>query len=138
MGAILSFAAPLIDKLLSFIPDPAQKAAAQLALVQAQQAGEFKELDTVVALAQGQTSTNAVEAASPSLLVAGWRPFVGWICAAALGYDFLTQPLLSWASAAFWHCPVPPQLDSATLTALITGMLGLGAWHIGDNITLGK
>jgi len=67
----------IIDKIF---PDPAQKTQAQLALLQAQQAGEFKELDAQLQLAKGQTDTNQIEAANPKLFVSGWRPFIGWVC----------------------------------------------------------
>ena len=40
-------------------------------------------------LAKGQLAVNAVEAAHKSLFVAGWRPFVGWICGVGLLYNVL-------------------------------------------------
>ena len=41
-----------------------------------------------------QVEVNKVEAASQSMFVAGWRPFVGWTCGVALLYHFLLLPLL--------------------------------------------
>ena len=41
-----------------------------------------------------QVEVNKVEAASKSMFVAGWRPFVGWTCGLALMYHFLLSPLL--------------------------------------------
>ena len=131
---LLGLLDPIIAKLLAFIPDPAQKAAAQLALLQAQQAGEFKEIDAAVAASGQQAAVNEAEAASPSLFKGGWRPAVGWICAAALGYDFLVRPLLAWASGAFWHVAVPPALDMGTLLDLLGGMLGLGAMRTVERV----
>ncbi|MGH9483748.1 MAG: 3TM-type holin, partial [Terriglobales bacterium] len=64
---LLDLLGPVIGKLLAFIPDPAQKAAAQLALLQANQAGEFKEIDAAVAASAQQNAVNAAEAASPSV-----------------------------------------------------------------------
>lgn len=137
MGAILAFAGPIINKILAFIPDPAQKAAAQQALVDAQQAGEFKEIDAALAAMQAQTSVNAVEAASRNLFEAGWRPFIGWTCGAAMVYNFVLWPLLTWASAAFWHLPkaeLPPPLDWSTMSPVLLGMLGLGTMRTVERI----
>ncbi len=117
---------PTFGKILDkFFPDPAAKASAQLELIKAQQAGEFKEIDAAIALGEQQNKVNEVEAASPSFFRGGWRPAIGWVGAAALFYEYLAQPLLVWAST-IWSIPVPPKLDNADLTAIITGMLGLG------------
>ena len=43
-----------------------------------------KELDPEK-LIELQTKINMVEASHRTLFVAGWRPFVGWICGFALG-----------------------------------------------------
>ena len=51
-------------------------------------------------LLAGQQEINKIEAASASVFVAGWRPAVGWVCVAALAYQFLTYPALVWAWAA--------------------------------------
>ncbi len=119
-------AGPTLGKILDkFFPDPAVKAQAQLELIKAQQAGEFKEIDAAIALGQQQNDVNKEEAASPDFFRGGWRPAIGWVGAAALFYEYLLQPLLVWAST-IWAIPVPPKLDNADLTAIITGMLGLG------------
>jgi len=121
----------VIDKIF---PDPALKQQAQLQLLQLHQAGEFKEIDAQLQINLAQSTTNTAEANSPSLLKGGWRPFIGWVCGVALLYDFLMQPLLSWASTAFWHCPIPPQLDIGTLITLVGGMLGLGGMRSAERI----
>lgn len=68
--------------------------------------------------------TNRAEAQHPSMFVAGWRPFIGWTCGFGLAYQFLAQPMLAWGSG-IWEIPVPPALDTGTLTTVLTGMLGL-------------
>jgi hypothetical protein len=83
-------------------------------------------------LVKGQLEVNKVEAAHQSLFVAGWRPFVGWIGAVALVYQFILYPLFIWGwtlakangmiDAGF---ETPPVLDGEALFALITGMLGI-------------
>lgn len=121
----------IIDKVF---PDPNQKAQAQLALIQAQQAGEFKELEAQLQLAKGQTDTNLAEAANPKLFISGWRPAVGWVCVIGLTYTFLLQPLLSWYSA-IGKFPVPPVLDTGTLMTLLAGMLGLGVMRTTEKMS---
>jgi hypothetical protein len=120
---ILDAAFKVLDRVL---PDAKQKAEAQLELLKLQQAGEFKEIDTQLAIALAQNDTNKVEAADPSLLKSGWRPAVGWVCVAGLAYTFLGQPLLAWGSG-FWHIAAPPVLDLGDLITLLAGMLGLGS-----------
>jgi hypothetical protein len=73
-----------------------------------------------------QREINRVEAASASLFVAGWRPAIGWVCACALGFQYLLRPLLAWAGGVWWpHLPGLPGIDDA-LWQLMFGMLGLG------------
>jgi hypothetical protein len=120
-------AGPLLKIVDKLIPDPAAKAQAQLQLLQMQQAGEFKELDAQLALAKGQTDVNLEEAKSTSLFVSGWRPFVGWICASALGVQFILAPFATWLAMLIGHPLNFPSLDLGTLMTLLASMLGLGA-----------
>lgn len=80
----------------------------------------------VLTALQGQLDTNKVEAANPSLFVAGWRPNIGWICGIALGCNYILGPLLEWGSTAFGHPVKFPHLDIESLYGLLMGMLGLG------------
>jgi len=121
----------IIDKIF---PDPQAKAQAQLALLQAQQAGEFKEIDAQLQMAKGQTDTNLAEAQNPSLFVSGWRPFIGWICGLGLASQFIVGPFATWAASLLGH-PVPfPTLELGTLMTLLAGMLGLGAMRTTEKI----
>jgi hypothetical protein len=115
-----------LDIINKFIPDPAQKAQAAYQMAQLQQQTEFKELEAQIAEIQAQTDTNKVEAASTSIFVAGWRPFVGWICGVGLLYQVFGLPMLAWLSE-MQHWPVPPTADVGTLITMLGGMLGLGA-----------
>mgnify|MGYP000930915965 CR=1 FL=1 len=91
---------------------------------------ELRKVDA--GLLQGQMEINKVEAAHASVFVAGWRPAIGWIGAAALGYQFLLDPALIWAwafmQAKGWvptALQPPPVLDAEALWALLAGMLGI-------------
>jgi len=67
------------------ILDPAEMAKIEL---------QLKQLESLAN--EGQISINKVEAAHKSLFVAGWRPWIGWICGTAIGYAYVGQPLLEW------------------------------------------
>jgi Holin of 3TMs, for gene-transfer release len=109
ISAALNLGGKLIDR---FLPDPATANAAKLELFKMQQSGELTQLT-------GQMDINKEEAKSSSLFVAGWRPYIGWICGTGLGYQFLVYPIL----VAF--IPKIQQLDIGTLLTLLGGILGL-------------
>ena len=111
---------PIIGPLLDRIPDPneraREKAAVELQLVTAANSALLAQIEV-----------NKTEAASSSVFVAGWRPFVGWACGAGLTVPTVVIPLLSWAgSVAGMTMPPPPEIDTAILLQLLLGMLGLG------------
>jgi hypothetical protein len=130
-GAVINAAVGIIDKV---IPDPAQKAAAQLQILQLQQNGELEQLKAQTSLALSQTDIDKTEAASPSFFVHGWRPFVGWICGIGLSVQFLIAPIGVWVAALMGHPTTFPTLDLGTLMTLLFGMLGLGAMHSYDKV----
>jgi len=102
----------VLDK---FVPDPEARAKAEADLRNSLQAWD-----------KGQTDVNAVEAASSSVFVAGWRPFIGWCCGVALAYQYVVTPIVMWLAAmAHLALPMPPKLDD-TLWQLVFAMLGLG------------
>lgn len=68
-----------------------------------------------------QMEVNKAEAAHRSVWVAGWRPFVGWICGTSLAYLYIAGPALE--QALGWPAPA---LDAGPLMVILTGMLGLG------------
>ena len=128
-GAVINGVISVIDKV---IPDPSQKAAAQLAVLQLQQTGQLEQLKADVQASLAQVDVNKVEAASPSLFKSGWRPAVGWICAVALGVQFLLNPIGSWVAALMGHPVQFPPLDLGTLMSLLFGLVGLGAMRSFD------
>lgn len=87
---------------------------------------ERAQLAAAVSLVQGQLEINKAEAASDSVFTSGWRPFIGWVCGAALVYQYLIRPLAAWGFAVAGHdLPPMPGLDD-NLWQLLLGMLGLG------------
>lgn len=125
--------APILAIVNKVIPDPQAQAQIALQMAQLQQTADFKQIDAQLAEIQSQTDTNKAEATNSSVFVAGWRPFIGWICGSGLAYQYLVNPSLSWLSE-LRHWPVPPQLDLGTLITLLMGMLGLGATHAYETI----
>lgn len=87
---------------------------------------EKQQLAASLALIQGQLDINKTEASSQSTFVAGWRPAIGWVCAIALGYQYVIRPIAIWILLTINH-PVPtlPGLDD-NLWQLMMGMLGMG------------
>jgi hypothetical protein len=123
---------PIMEIVNKIIPDPQQKAEAQLKLLQMQQAGEFKQIDADIQLAQGQVDINKIEASSESLFKSGWRPFVGWVCGIAFGMKYLGGPVAFIAAQWFGkHIELPP-IDMLEMMPLLFGMLGLGAYRSWD------
>jgi len=61
-----------------------------------------------------QAAINKVEAASRSLFVAGWRPWIGWVCGASLALYFIPQYALG---AYVWIIACLQVLETQTLTA---------------------
>ena len=70
-----------------------------------------------------QTKINEIEASHRSIFVAGWRPFIGWICGFALAYNFVIRDLFIWVLQPE---EIPPALQMEHLMTVLLGMLGLG------------
>jgi hypothetical protein len=79
-----------------------------------------KEMDPQ-RLIELQAEINKVEAQSRSMFVAGWRPFIGWICGFAFGFHYIAMPLL----LAYTDIE-PVEFDTNSLFTVLMGMLGLG------------
>lgn len=74
-----------------------------------------------------QSEINKVEAAHKSVFVAGWRPFIGWVCGLALLYNFVLRDIMVWAlMLSRADTPPPPILHIDVLTTILYALLGLG------------
>ena len=125
IGAIFDFGSKVIDKIF---PNKDEADKAKVAMLQLQQTGDLAILQNTFQLAIKQGEINVEEAKSNSTFVAGWRPFIGWICGVALAYNYIFMPLLTYI--AQWTtktAPAMPALDNGELTTLLFGILGLGA-----------
>lgn len=73
-----------------------------------------------------QIEVNKVEAQHRTVFVAGWRPFTGWVCATALAYHFIIEPVLVFFLSWYGVEIQLPQFDMGSLLTVLMGMLGLG------------
>ncbi len=89
-----------------------------------------KELDPNQIL-ELQTRINEVEAKHRTVFVAGWRPFIGWVCGVALAYNFVIRDFAIWV---FGIEQVPPALQMEHLMTVLVGMLGIGGMRTFEKI----
>ena len=114
-------AIPLIGKVIDRIfPDKAAAADVKLKLFELQQSSDLADLDAETKILLGQIAVNEKEAQSSNWWVAGWRPFVGWISALSVAWNFIIYPTVTWFGVD------SPPLESGELMVLLLGMLGIG------------
>ena len=83
---------------------------------------KLAELESSLLTAQAEI--NKAEAQSSNAFIAGWRPFIGWICGLGIAMEFLVRPIVSW----FVDKPLPV-LDVGQLIALVIAMLGVAGYR---------
>ncbi len=116
ISAALELGTSVINKIW---PDPVKQAEEQRKLQELAQKGNLEELNAEVKLLVSQVDLNKVEAAHKSIFVAGWRPFVGWVCGFGLLYNVILAPFLDiWLTV--------PEVETDLLYPVLLGMLGLG------------
>ena len=94
---------------------------------------KLKILELQAAGALAQLEVNKAEASTGNTYIAGWRPFVGWVCGFAFAWQFVAQPIftsiiiyiagVTGAEVDLSGIPVIPMVD---LMPVLMGMLGLG------------
>ena len=95
--------------------DPNKQAEIEVKLIELENAGM-----------QGQIKINEIEAVHPSIFVAGWRPYCGWVCGTSILYHFMIQPILTVVLTACGVKLILPPIDIGQLMVILLGMLGLG------------
>lgn len=127
LGPIFDIAGKIFDRV---IPDKAAAEKAKLDLLQQAQTQEFS-------LALEQIKVNLAEAQHPSIFVAGWRPWIGWVCGFGLFWNFVGYPLAGWVAKIWFPDFEPPALLSDNLlelTLAMLGMAGLRSWEKWKNV----
>ena len=101
----------ILDRLF---PTPEQRAKAERARHEIARLPALKQIEGRIA-----------EAIEPSLFVAGWRPTIGWICALALAWAFLLQPVAVWVVTTFGLGVAVPAVVTDHLLEMVLAMLGI-------------
>jgi hypothetical protein len=124
IGEIANAVGGIVNK---FLPDKSQEEKDALTR-------ELAQLQFDQAVIQSQTDTNKAEASNTSVFVAGWRPFVGWVCGCAFAWSFVVGPLVSYAARLLGSTVELPALDLSQLSPVLMGMLGLGAMRTVEKV----
>lgn len=110
------------DLVKEFHMSEADKAALQLAL----EDREIAIRNAFMSADKDQVELNKVEAASQSVFVAGWRPFIGWVCGVSLAYVWIARDWIAWIMVATGSTlPPPPMVMQDSILELTLGMLGM-------------
>lgn len=113
---------PAVSSILDKIfPDKTEADKAKAKLLELQMNGELQQV-------MGQIDINKVEASHQNLFVSGWRPSVGWVCSAALAYEYIVRPLM----LTFGLNAAPIEVD--TLNTLLFALLGVAGLRTIDKI----
>ena len=109
---------PIVNKFVDRIPNGNERARAKEAL-------EKELVDAANSVMLAQTEINAAEAQHKSIFVAGWRPFIGWVCGVGIAWSMVVQPMAQWAMIAWGDGTELPTIDTSYLMELVTAMLGM-------------
>jgi hypothetical protein len=77
-----------------------------------------------------QQEINKLEAQHRSAWVAGWRPAIGWVCAAGLLNVWLINPWIQWLTGM-----AGPSLPLDAMQEMVFAMLGMGVLRSVDKAT---
>jgi hypothetical protein len=124
IGSLADLVGKVVDRVW---PDATRAQEIKLELFKAEQAGALQELTNAWDNAKAQLEVNRAEASTGSLFIAGWRPFVGWVCGFAMVYKYILEPMLIFGFAAAGKPVTLPPFDFTTMVSVLMGMLGLGA-----------
>jgi len=95
----------------------------------------MQEMENQYKVVLGQLEINKVEAASPSLFVSGWRPFIGWGCGFGLVYASTIDPIARFiAMVVFHYIGAFPVVDTTITLQVLLGMLGLGTMRMVEKV----
>jgi Holin of 3TMs, for gene-transfer release len=90
-------------------------------------AQEQQQLAGAIAMVQGQLEINKAEAVSPSVFVAGWRPFIGWVCGTACAWNWIGLSLAKFIAITWFAKTINLNpADVSEMMPVLMGMLGLG------------
>jgi hypothetical protein len=121
LQALLPSILPAVTDIIGrFLPEDKEARAKAEREIQAKLTDSLSKIDLA------QLDINKQEAAHRSVFVAGWRPFIGWVCGFALAYTYVIQPIAMFILAQTGHLITLPQVDMSLMMPVLMGMLGLG------------
>lgn len=112
IGEMANGIAGAIDR---FVETDEEKKAADILLMKVQQ-----EPDS------WQAEVNKIEANHRTIFVAGWRPFIGWICGVGILWKFILMPVTIMILQILNKPATIPNIETGELMTLIFALLGLG------------
>ena len=118
MLGLASLVGPLVNSVVDRIPNGNERARAKEEL-------EKGLVDAANQVMLAQAKINAAEASHKSIFVAGWRPFIGWVCGVGICWSMVAQPVAQWAIIAWGDGTELPTIDTSYLMELVTAMLGM-------------
>lgn len=123
---LLGVLSPVLDKVLSFIPNPADREKARLAYELEVQSKQLEIMKLFAASDAGQVEINKIEAASDDKFKSYWRPALAWTCVAAYAWMYLLQPITIFVLLMLGkEVPMMPTFDLGEMTPVLMGVLGL-------------
>jgi hypothetical protein len=77
-----------------------------------------------------QAEINKIEATHRSVFIAGWRPFIGWVCGTGLGFVFVFNPIIQWTTGT-----AGPEMPTEAMLTLVVSLLGLAGYRTVEKVT---
>ena len=66
-----------------------------------------------------QLEVNKAEAAHKSLFVAGWRPFIGWVCGLGFLSNFIVIPVANFVLQLLSNPVIIPMIDTSQMMPVL-------------------
>lgn len=128
--SIVSLGQSLVERIW---PNPEKQQEELRKLKELEQKGDLAQLDAHVKMMLAQLKINEEQAKHKSVFVAGARPFIIWVGGFSMAWSGLIHPMLTWVWA-FAEMPgtPPPLIEAGALTAIVTGLLGIGSMRSYD------
>lgn len=77
-----------------------------------------------------QAEIQKMEAQHRSVFVAGWRPFIGWVCGTGLGFVFVANPVIQWITGQ-----AGPSMPTEAMMTLVVSLLGLAGYRTVEKVS---
>lgn len=125
--SIINTIMPVANKVLDRIPDPVARERAEAELQ--------RDLIKIASeQSAAQADINRIDAQSGSVLQAGWRPSVGWVCVAGLALNVVIAPLGVWAAGLAGKTVAMPPISTELVLSLLFPLLGIGAYRTFEKV----